>query len=388
MAKAMQAVYEEKEKAQASEQKLKNRNTAVGRLNNALVALSKNEKIYKDGIKTAFMAITETSAHAMDVCRVSIWFYTEGNEGIKCMDLYEMNSGAHSEDLVLEAAAYPAYFSAMKEEYSIAADNAVEDPRTREFSEAYLKPLGITSMLDVPIRVAGKVVGVVCHEHVGAMRKWTVEEQSFVTAIAGFTSVAIESHERIKGDEEIRKLNRELELKVEERTKQLLETREELVRKEKLSILGQLAGSVGHELRNPLGVMNNAIYFLKTVLPESDNTVREYLNMIKSEIDNSERIISDLLDFSRTKTPQVRPMTVNDLINQGLGKCTVPENVKIETNIPDSLPILKVDPFQMAQVFQNLITNAYQAMPEGGELRISAKAGARDLGLGVKKAGV
>ena len=89
--------------------------------------------------------------------------------------------------------------------------------------------------------------------------------------------------------------------------------------------MGQLAGSVGHELRNPLGVMNNAVYFLKTVLPESDETVREYLNIIKSEIDNSERIISDLLDFSRTKPPQLQTIPVKELISKSLGKCTVPK---------------------------------------------------------------
>ncbi|MGA9045515.1 histidine kinase dimerization/phospho-acceptor domain-containing protein, partial [Sulfuricurvum sp.] len=79
---------------------------------------------------------------------------------------------------------------------------------------------------------------------------------------------------------------------------------EELVRKEKLSVLGQVAGSVGHELRNPLGVMSNAVYFLQTVLPDVDESVKEYLDIIKSEITGSERIVSDLLDSVRTKPPQ------------------------------------------------------------------------------------
>jgi PAS domain S-box-containing protein len=179
--------------------------------------------------------------------------------------------------------------------------------------------------------------------------------------------------ERRHSENEIRRLNQELEIRVEERTKQLLEAREELIRKEKLAVLGQLAGSVGHELRNPLGVMSNAIYFLKTVLSESDETVREYLNMIKTEIDNSERIISDLLDFSRTKTPQLQSIETSELLSTSLGKCALPENVKMERNISDTLPLLRVDPFQMAQVFQNLILNACQAMSKGGELRIAAR---------------
>lgn len=84
----------------------------------------------------------------------------------------------------------------------------------------------------------------------------------------------------------------------------LLRAQEELIRKEKLSIIGQLAGVVGHEIRNPLAVMNNAVYFLKTVMPNADDIVKEYLDIIRHEIDNSQRIVSDLLDFARTKTPR------------------------------------------------------------------------------------
>jgi len=179
--------------------------------------------------------------------------------------------------------------------------------------------------------------------------------------------------ERKRASDEIKRLNDQLELKVEERTRQLIDAQEELVRKEKLAILGQLAGTVGHELRNPLGVMNNAVYFLKSVQPDASETVKEYLDIIKNEVDNSKRIIQDLLDFSRTKPPQKKPTGVDELVRPSLGKCEISENIVVATDIQDSLPLLNVDPFQMRQVFQNLITNAVQAMPRGGELRISAR---------------
>jgi signal transduction histidine kinase len=183
----------------------------------------------------------------------------------------------------------------------------------------------------------------------------------------------LEIAERKRAEEETRKLNEELEIKVEERTRLLLDTQEELVRKEKLAILGQLSGSVGHELRNPLGVMNNAIYFLKTIMPDADDTVLEYLDIIKNEIDNSQRIITDLLDFSRTKSPQAKAVPACELVHDSLGRCVVPDNVKLHTELPDILPLIKVDPLQMGQVFQNLITNAVQAMADGGTLRIAAQ---------------
>jgi PAS domain S-box-containing protein len=145
---------------------------------------------------------------------------------------------------------------------------------------------------------------------------------------------------------------------------------EELLRNQKLAILGQLSGSVGHELRNPLGVMSNAVYFLKMVLAEAGETVQEYLDIIKHEIDTSLRIITDLLDFARTKTPHIKAVAARALIDESLGRCTVPENVEIQTQIPDNLPLLSLDPLQMGQVLQNLITNGIQAMPGGGTLRV------------------
>lgn len=84
--------------------------------------------------------------------------------------------------------------------------------------------------------------------------------------------------------------------------------------------------------------MSNAVYFLQMVLADADETTREYLAMIKKEIDNSERIITDLLDFARTKTPQTQAVTALELVNESLGRCAIPENVALRTDLPDALP--------------------------------------------------
>jgi PAS domain S-box-containing protein len=174
-------------------------------------------------------------------------------------------------------------------------------------------------------------------------------------------------------EEELQKWNRELESKVEERTSQLFEIQEELVRGEKLAILGQLSGSVGHELRNPLGVMSNAVYFLKMVLADADATVQEYLDIIKKEIDNSLGIITDLLDFARTRPPRTTAVKTRELTGESLARCTLPEDIELEREIPENLPLLWVDPLQIGQVLTNFITNAIQAMPQGGILRVAAR---------------
>ena len=147
---------------------------------------------------------------------------------------------------------------------------------------------------------------------------------------------------------------------------------EELTRKDKLAILGQLAGGVGHELRNPLGVISNAIYYLKTILPDTDETTREYLNIISSEVARSNKIISDLLDLSRTRPTEREEVAVSRLVAQVLEQQSPPENIKVVMEIPSELPLLFVDPRQIHQALVNLVTNAFQAMPEGGRVTIIA----------------
>ncbi len=184
--------------------------------------------------------------------------------------------------------------------------------------------------------------------------------------------------ERMQAEEDIRKLNEGLEVKVQKRTQQLLEAQEELVRKEKLAVLGQVAGSVGHELRNPLGVMNNAVYYLQTVLSEADDSIKEYLDIIRNEIANSERIVSDLLDSVRTQPPHPESASVHQIIEQTVGKLTIPSNVRITRDLPETLPMLWVDVLQMQQVFRNLISNGIEAMPQGGTLDIGAAENKQD----------
>jgi PAS domain S-box-containing protein len=204
----------------------------------------------------------------------------------------------------------------------------------------------------------------------------------------GVQGVSRDVTDRKRAREELQKLNDELEQKVEERTNQLIETQEELVRKGKLAVLGQLAGIVGHEIRNPLAVINNAAYFLKTVLENADETVKEYLDMIKDEIANSQRIITDLLDFARTKSPQPQLFETKALLKQSLAKIPIPQNIAFDMDIPEGLQPLWVDPNQMEQVLRNLIINAIDAMHDGGAMHISAceaqGGGARAQGAGIR----
>jgi len=213
----------------------------------------------------------------------------------------------------------------------------------------------------------------------------------------GFFGTERDITERKQAEETIGDLNEALEDKVRERTEQLVKAQDELVRKEKLSTLGQVAGSVGHELRNPLGVMSNAVYFLQTVLGDADETTKEYLGILKDEIANADRIVGDLLDSVRTKPPQPEAANVKTLLEQTLAKFEIPANVSLSLEIPQALPPLLVDARQIQQVFRNLLSNGAEAMPTGGTLEIRAVENSaentitisvRDTGSGITEEGM
>jgi PAS domain S-box-containing protein len=163
-----------------------------------------------------------------------------------------------------------------------------------------------------------------------------------------------------------------LEEMVAERTRELTDAQEKLVRHEKLATLGQIAGSVSHELRNPLGIILNAVYYLKLVQPDANEKVRHHHAMIEQETHNAEKIISDLLEFARLKSTELEPVSVAELVQHTLKRFPVPKIVTVALKLPADLPMVFADPRQVEQMLGNMVVNACQAMKDGGQLTISA----------------
>jgi PAS domain S-box-containing protein len=193
--------------------------------------------------------------------------------------------------------------------------------------------------------------------------------------------------ERRRAEAALKEYSERLEEMVEERTEQLRLAQDELVRAEKLAVVGQLAGGVGHELRNPLGVISNAIYYLQATLAGADESTTEYLDIVASQVKKAGRIVSDLLDFSQARQPDREQRSVSSLVADALESQPPPSSVQSVTDIPEGLASVLVDPQQTAQVLDNLLTNAYQAMPEGGTLTISAEGGRDHVRLSVADTG-
>ncbi len=154
--------------------------------------------------------------------------------------------------------------------------------------------------------------------------------------------------------------------------------REQLVHSERLAAIGQLAGGVGHELRNPLGAIKNAVYYIKgkvekSELGQKEPRVMEFLDIMDDEINSSAKIINDLLGFSRVDKPSVAPTRIEGVIEDALSYMSVPENIELVKRLDADLPDVEIDAGQVQQVLVNIIMNAVQAMPEGGKLTIGAR---------------
>jgi PAS domain S-box-containing protein len=207
--------------------------------------------------------------------------------------------------------------------------------------------------------------------------------------VIGAIEIAHDITERKKSEEELDKYREHLEELVEERTKELDDSRSKLLISEKLAALGKLAGITAHELRNPLGVIRNAAYFLGTILSKDGNEkVRKYLNIIEEEVDASDRVISDILVYGGIKDPIVSDFDVKSAIRYSLKKMKFPDNVVLEDAMGEDVLSIAADKNQLAHVFTNLVTNALHAMPDGGKLTIMAGEENGNVVLRFKDTGV
>jgi PAS domain S-box-containing protein len=176
-------------------------------------------------------------------------------------------------------------------------------------------------------------------------------------------------------EEELRASNEELQATNDK----LIETQEQLIRSERLAAIGQLASGVGHELRNPLGAIKNAGFYIRrrlanTDLPNTEPKVMEFLDLIDEEVNSANKVITDLLGFSRVAKPTVAPVSIAGVIEDALRDTPLPENVELIKEINNNLPMVMVDADQIRQVILNIAINAIQAMPEGGRLDIRASS--------------
>jgi len=197
--------------------------------------------------------------------------------------------------------------------------------------------------------------------------------------------LAVSLEERKKMQEQLEEYGKKLETLVEKKTKQLQEA-------QRLATIGQTAGMVGHDIRNPLQGIVSELYLEKQeieALPEGETKInlQESIRSIEANIYYIDKIVSDLQDYARPLKPVKEKIRIEKVVNDAITIVTIPENIKVSISYQKDLPQLEADPVMIKRIIVNLVQNAVQAMPKGGELRISASHSSKHLLIAIEDTG-
>lgn len=201
-------------------------------------------------------------------------------------------------------------------------------------------------------------------------------------------------HENWSGDradlqETVRALNKllDLDLAIIEDAYQT-EYSLRLQRSERLAAIGQVAGGVAHELRNPLNVVKTSVYYLLHARNPSPEKRAEHLHRIEKHVMVADNTITALSNFAKLPVPQRKPFALEHCLREALEATPMPDTIRVLLDCPSSLPPALADHDQIRIVFANLIRNALEAMPEGGQLTLTTRAGDGVLETTVADTGV
>ena len=230
----------------------------------------------------------------------------------------------------------------------------------------------VKSLAYVPLKVGPKVIGVLLIDNKISNAPFTEGDVYLLSALADYAAIAIDKA-RLYGA--VKSFNQELEQRVEDRTKELRTAQEQLVQAEKLASIGQLAAGVAHEINNPIGVILGFAQLMLKRVPQ-ENPMYKPLSTIEREGLRCKQIVQDLLDFARQGRTVLSRMNVNHVIDAAAELIPHHANslsVKMVKGYASDLPPVLGDENQLQQVFLNILLNAYQAMPDGGQLRITSR---------------
>ncbi len=186
-------------------------------------------------------------------------------------------------------------------------------------------------------------------------------------------------------EDALRRSNESLEQRVLERSLELAAAQEDLIRKERLAVLGKLAGGVAHQIRNPLASIKTAAHVLRK-LRGSDPNVDQSVDIIDEEIRRADQIITDLIDYARVRSPSIRSTSVGYVIDQALGGQMIPPEIKVQVDLPE-LPSALIDPDHVQGALFNIFRNAIEAMTAGGTLSIAARQEGNEIVIRISDTG-
>jgi PAS domain S-box-containing protein len=302
-------------------------------------------RLESSSLPEALAQIANVSARILDVARVSIWQFDDHQATrvhVHCAEA----PGEVAPPVSIAFADHPELFTVLEQHRTITIEDAHNDPRTKAMMLGPASGLGIASFLTVPLRLDGKLFGVVVNAHVGAPRRWTLEEESFAAAVADFVPLAFEADRR-----------RSME--------------GQLVQAQKMEAVGLLAGGLAHDFNNLLTAILGFVSLAKMQLPD-DHPVASLVDRIESACGRAGGMTRQLLAFSKHNFVEIESLDANAIVRELsriLGR-VVNEDIQLTVDCSPEQLVVRADRTQLDQVIINLCTNACHAMPDGGQLRL------------------
>ena len=302
-----------------------------------------------------FRHVCQLSANTLSVERVGVWLFIDNRTVLRCANLFERSTGEHSSGTLLRVADFPTYFASLTIFKAVPAEVAATDAWTAELAASYLRPLGITSMLDVGLFVNEKLVGVICHEHVGPSRVWTEDARQFAAAVADSLS------ERIQAAE------------VKELRATFMMQRDRLAALEKSAALEQLAAGVVRHFRSLLEVFQGHGERI-SVNPDVPLPARRQAAEIMAAAERGAVLAGELLQFSRQEGGPPKVLDLGTEIADVLPtlQASTGPRCRLRYTPVGGLGHVLIERPRFAQLLSHLVRNACDAMPNGVPVEIQS----------------
>jgi two-component system cell cycle sensor histidine kinase/response regulator CckA len=305
----------------------------------ARISLNASEELLR-GIGGALQASAET----LSVDRVGVWMFAHDWSSLRCVALYQRGVGVSAGGAVLDATKFPAYLAAVRARRVIVADDACVFADTCELADSYLRPTGVTSLLDAALYREGEIIGVVCHEHVGPMRAWTPRECDFAASVADIVAVLFEQASRLSSEAAL----------AEQRA------REAEIRK--LDALGRMGAGLAHDFNNILAAMIMGAEAAR-LRARSDPAIASLLDAVIAKGALGAKLVRQIMTYARKGGFEPKELDLAELVRAlaPVLDSFVHDRCALVVSLPSAALFVHVDRTQVEQLLINLVLNAKDA---------------------------